>query len=260
MPEPIECKLMDINTRDIYVDALGQRDVNRRRAQFNKIMREFDPNLVQPVCVALIDGKYYCFDGQMTMKVLKARNSDQDLRVKCRVYNGMTKADAADMFIKQRGTVSPLTMADKIRVKANYGDRKAIDFQRITERNGLEISWNRSRSKNSVVAVATLWDEFILFNDNDLYGSYIRVIRDSWNGDPRGCSSQILKGLGLFMRTYKGQVKEETLIKKLHPKNPAEITRNAQADRTSGARKYAVQILLAYNYGCQEKNRLPNLL
>lgn len=36
--------------------------------------------------------------------------------------------------------------------------------------------------------------------------------------------------------------------------------RDAQADRTSGARKYAVQILLAYNYGQREENRLPNLL
>lgn len=260
MANKIEYQMLDINTRDIQVDELGQRDVNRRRSQFNKIMRTFDPNLVQPISVALIDGKYYCFDGQMTMKVLKAKNAGRDLCVKCRVYNGMTKMDAADMFINQRGTVSRVTLTDQIRVKGNYGDKKAIDFQRITENNGLEISWTGNKAKNAVVAVSTLWNEFNAINDNELYGSYIRIIKQSWNGDPSGAQSQILKGLGLFVRTYKGQFKEDVCIMKLSKKLPNDIIRDAQADRTTGARKYAVQILLAYNFGQREENRLPNLL
>lgn len=260
MPKKIEYQMLDINTRDILVDELGQRDVNRRRAQFNKIMRTFDPNLVQPISVALIDGKYYCFDGQMTMKVLKARNAGRDLCVKCRVYNGMTKMDAAEMFINQRGTTSRVTLTDQIRVRGNYGDQKAIDFQRITENNGLEISWTGNKAKNTVVAVSTLWNEFNSINDNDLYASFIRIIKQSWNGDPSGAQAQILKGLGLFVRTYKGQYVEDVLIKKLGTKRPVDIIRDAQADRTSGARKYAVQILLAYNFGQREENRLPNLL
>ncbi len=260
MANKIEYQMLDLNTRDILVDELGQRDVNRRRAQFNKIMRTFDPNLVQPVSVALIDGKYYCFDGQMTMKVLKAKNAGRDLCVKCRVYNGMTKMDAADMFIHQRGTTSRVTLTDQIRVRGNYGDEKARDFQKITENNGLEISWTGNKAKNTVVAVSTLWNEYISMNDNDLFGSFVRIIKQSWNGDPSGCQAQILKGLGLFVRTYKGQYKEDVCIAKLSKKIPNDIIRDAQADRTSGARKYAVQILLAYNYGQREENRLPNLL
>lgn len=260
MAKPINYQMLDINTKDIFVDELGQRDVNSRRSQFNKIMRTFDEKLVQPVSVALIDGKYYCFDGQMTMKVLKARNADRDLCVKCRVYNGMTKMDAANMFINQRGTTSKVTIANKIRVLGNYGDQMAIDFQRITENNGLEISWKGNKSKNSVVAVSTLWAEFNSFKDNDLYASYIRVIRQAWNGDPSGSQAAILKGLGFFFRTYKNQIKEERLISKLSTRHPNEIVRDAQADRTSGPRKYAVQILLLYNKGARESERLPNLL
>lgn len=172
MAQKIEVQLLDLNTKDILIDDLGQRDVNRRRAQFNKIMRTFDPNLVQPISVALIDGKYYCFDGQMTMKVLKARNAGRD----------------------------------------------------------------------------------------HLYASYIRVIKQSWHGDPPGAQAQILRGLGLFMRTYKGQFKEDVLIDKLQKKHPNDIVRDAQVDRSSGARKYAVQILLTYNFSQREQNRLPNLL
>lgn len=260
MPKAIEYQLQDINTRDIVVDDLGQRDVNRRRAQFNKIMREFNPNLVQPISVAQIDGKYYCFDGQMTMKVLKAKNADRDLCVKCRVYRGMTKLDAANMFINQRGIVSKVNLADKIRVKANYGDERAIAFQQTTEKNGMEISWTGNTSKNSIVAVSTLWDEFIMFNDDETFGSFIRVIKGAWDGDPAGSQAKILKGLGLFMRSYKGQAQEEILIQKLRTVLPSDIVRNASADRTTGARKYAVQILWVYNKSLREDKRLPNIL
>lgn len=260
MPKAFEFETKSLNTKDIVVDELGQRDVERRRAQFNKIMRAFDPNLVQEIEVALIDGKYYCFNGQMTRKVLIARNGGKDLCARCKVYHGMTKLDAAMMFIKQRGIVSTVDITDTIRVMANYGDRDAVDFIRVTESNGLNISWTKSKCKNAVVAVSTLFNEFKAFNDNEAYGQYVRVIKGAWNGDPDGQRAQILRGLSLFMRTYKGQAREEVLINKLKAKLPMDIIRDAQADRSSGARKYAVQILNTYNFGQREANRLPNLL
>lgn len=260
MANKIDCRLADINTRDILVDEKGQRDVNRRKTQFAKIMREFDQNLVQPISVAQIDGRFWCFDGQMTMKVLKAKNGGRDLNVKCRVYRGMTKLDAAMMFTKQRGITSNVTPAEKIRVLVNYGDESAVDFLRTTEWNGLEISWNGSSSRNAVVAVSSLWDEYVAFNDSDMYGSFIRVIRGAWDGDPAGAQSKILKGVGLFMRTYKGQFREDILIQKLKLTTPDEIIRNAKSDRSQGARKYAVQVLLLYNTKQRVEKRLPNLL
>lgn len=76
-----EFEYKQLSTKEIVVDEKGQRNVNNRNAQFRKIMREFNPLLVNDIKVALIDGKYYCFDGQMTMKVLKARNGGKDLMV-----------------------------------------------------------------------------------------------------------------------------------------------------------------------------------
>ena len=70
------------------------------------------------------------------------------------------------------------------------------------------------------------------------------------------------------------QPKKASVLEKLHryqqegrqqpkrsvKKKSMDIVRDAQVDRTSGARKYAVQILLAYNFAQREANRLPNLL
>lgn len=255
-----EYKIQNINTKDIIVDELGQRDVERRKAQFSKIMRTFNPSLVQDICVAFIDGKYYCFDGQMTRKVLIARNGDKDLSVRCKVYCGMTKMDAAMMFIKQRGTVSNVNMSDKIRVLSNYGDKDAIDFIRVTEANGLYISWTGVKSKGAVIAVSTLFSVFKDLNDLKLYALLIRAIAKAWNGDPDSTRAQILKGMALFIKTYKGQINEDILVNHLAEIDPNELIRNASADRTSGARKYAVQIWMAYNKRLREDRRLPNLL
>lgn len=253
-------KVQSINTKDIIVDDMGQRDVELRKAQFNKIMRTFNPNLVQDLSVAFIDGKYYCFDGQMTRKVLIVQNGGKDLAVRCKVYCGMTKMDAAEMFLSQRGTVSNVDMTDKIRVMANYGDQDAVNFIRVTEENGLYISWRRQKARGAVLAVSTLFDVFKSFNDLNAYGQYIRVIKNAWNGDPNSTKQQILRGLAVFCQTYRGQYDEERLTSHLSLKDPNEIIRNASVDRTNGPRKYAMQILYSYNEGSRGGNRLPVLL
>lgn len=250
----------ELNTKQIIVDEMGQRDVEQRKAQFHKIMRTFNPLLVNDVKVALIDGKYYCVDGQMTMKVLKARNKGKDLCVKCKVYTGLTLMDAAEMFVNQNGTVSKVDFVDKLRVLNNYGDRDAVDFVRVTESNGLEIAWKKTRSRNAIQAVSTAFRIFKEFNSLDDYGKFIRVIKGAWGGEPVSLRSEILNGVALFMKTYKGKFKEAILIEKLRAKLPMDIIRDAQADRSSGNRKYAVQVLLAYNVRLREENRLPNQL
>lgn len=249
----------NINTKDIIVNINGQRDVERRNAQFNKIMREFDPNLVQDISVAFIDGKYQCIDGQMTRKVLIAKNGGKDLNVRCKVYNGLTEMDAAMMFTKQRGVVSPVDKTDIIRVEANYGKKAPMDFIRVTEANGLFISWKRQKGKNAIVAVSTLYDIFQDFDDNEEYASFIRVLKRSWDGDPKSLCRQILSGMAFFYKTYWGKFDEERLIRQMQSVNPMTIIRNAEVDRSSGPRKYAYQILLKYNERAT-RAALPNSL
>lgn len=255
-----EYTIQEVNTEDIVVDELGQRDVNRRQAQFKKIMETFDPNLVQDISVALIDGVYYCFDGQMTRKVLIAQNDGHHLPVRCKVYKGMTKADAAMMFVKQRGITSPVDVTDKLRVLANYDDKEAMAFINLTEENGLSISWTRNRSKGAVVAVGTLFKIYQAYQDKEDYAALVRIISNSWGGDTESTRQQILRGLDHFLKCYKGLYSESILTTKLSEVSPKEIIRNAEIDRTMGSRKYAVQILQIYNQRMHEKNRLPNLL
>lgn len=257
----VDRKREKINTKDIIVNPLAQRDVESRKAQFNKIMRTFDPDLVNPVKLAVINGKHYCFDGQMTMKVLKARNKGKDLAINCECYYGLTELDMANLFVQQNGTVSKVKEADKLRVMANFGDEESVAIVNLTERNGLEISWNGGKRKNAIIAVSTLRDVFREINGlgcPDVFGEFIRVVKEAWDGDPDSLASKILYGVGIFVKTYYGQYDHDRLVKKLREKLPKDIIRDAQIDRSSGMRKYAVQILQVYNGSL--RNPLPNKL
>ena len=258
-----EVKYQKINTRDIIINPLAQREVDARKAQFNRIMRDFNPDLVNPIKVALINGKYYCFDGQMTMKVLKERNGGKDLCTECKVFYGLTDMDMAELFVKQNGTSAPVKFVDKVRVQKNFGDPEMVDFVRQTEANGLEIAWKNSRSRNAVNAVSSLfkcYKELIPTQGKpeDQYGEFVRVIKAAWDGDQLSLRAQILRGVSLFMKTYVNQYDAERLIKKLREVHPDKIIRDASVDRSRGDRKYAVMVLNIYNGSL--RNPLPNLL
>ena len=255
----LEIQRREINTKDILIDPKAQRDVEARNYQFNKIMRTFDPALVNDIKVAFINGRFYCFDGQMTMKVLKARNGGKDLPVMCKVYMGLTDMDMANLFVNQNGTVSNVKMADKIRVLRNFGDPEMVDFCKRTENNGLYISWTGAVGKNTVAAVSALLKIYRYFGDSkDRYDEFICTVRDAWGGEPDSLRSQILWGVAMFLNTYWGQIDVQRLVKRLSSQRPIDIIRDAGVDRSSGNRKYAVQVLQIYNFGLG--NKLTNLL
>lgn len=258
---PITCEKQEmmINTKDILINPDAQRDVEQRKYQFNKIMRTFNPALVQPIKVGLVNGKYYCFDGQMTMKVLKAKNHGRDLPVKCTVFLGLTEHDLAYLFVQQIGTCSAVKLADKLRVLRHYGEPEIVDFCKRTEDNGLVISWKGEKGKYTVTAVSALLKIYRDFGtDKWKYDEFVSIVRDAWNGDPDGLRSQILWGVALFVKTYWGMFESARLVKRLASQRPIDIIRDAAVDRSSGNRKYGVQVLTVYNFGLG--NKLPNLL
>ena len=248
-----------INTKDIIVDELGQRDVDRRRAQFNRIMKSFDPLKVNDLKVALIDGKFYCFDGQMTKKVLIAKNKGKDLEVPCRIYHGLTKLEVSNLFCSQNENKSPVQVSDMIRVKANYGDQDCIDFMRYTEKSGVDISWKHIRSKNSITAVSTAFECFLRFKDKNKYAEMLNVMKTAWNGLDEAFDARLIKGMTELYCAYP-ELDGDRLAKKLSLVRPTDIIRDAQIDRSSGARKYAVIIIQHYNRGARENVRLANKL
>ena len=251
-----EWEVMKINSRFITVDPDGQRPLSKREGQIRKILKNFNPDLVQLISVAAIDGKYYCFDGQLTTEVLRRRNGGEDLPVWCRVFKDMTRKECAELFLEQRGIVAKVTMDDKLRVLYNMDDPDTVRMHDLTIENGLAVNWTPDGNRNHVIgATAALKNEFDAFDDDAKYAMFCRIVSNAWGNSINQVDGNLLKGLGLFLRTY--SVSETDLTHKLSLKLPIELRRNAAVDSSPGIKKYAIQILNAYNFK-RSRGALPN--
>lgn len=248
-----------VNTKDIEVDEWGQRDVEKRKSQFDKIMKHFNKYLVNELKLALIDGHYFCFDGQMTMKVLIAKNGGKHLPVDCKVYHGLTLFDISELFCDQGGIQSPVRPIDKIRVRAYYGDADCMGFLRATEKAGLDLAWSGYKSQNTITAVATAFKSYMQFKDKDRYADMLRSLKEAWPEDKHNVDAKILKGATMFYTTYE-TADPDRFATKLSVTRPVDLMRDAEVDRTKSERKYAVQMLHYYNRNARDVSRLPNVL
>lgn len=260
-----EKRLMDINTKDIIVDTLGQRDVENRQKEFKNMVDDFYPDLPEPVDLSFVNGKYYCYDGQMRIKVYKFLNDGKDLTIPAMVIFGLTLKETADLFIMKNDPTTHIStkLYERIIVMANYGDQESLDFVRTVERNGFRIDKAKEDTDNNLVriqATKALWDEYEACENLSDFDNFLHVLYNGFLNDPMQTNNKIIKGLGLFMRTYKGMFDMNTLIKSLSKVRISDIIRDAEADKSTGSRKYAVRILGIYNHGLHKQNKLQNIL
>ena len=245
----------DINTKLLCVDPLYQRKVDMRRvAQMNK---DFRPEIVDPIKVSFREGKYWIFDGQHTAELLKLRNRGNDLPVECKVFYGLTWLDECELFLLQRGISRAVGMEDKYKARFNRGDKDVVAMVNIAQDLGIRVDFTKTKGNNRICALTTLDRIFTGLGDDD-YREMLSIIRDAWDGDATSFSAEILKGMYIFFKTYKGQFNKKRLISQLHSVSPTVIIREGKASTSPGFSKYARQILNVYNF--RTKIRLPDLL
>ena len=245
----------DINTKLLCVDPLYQRKVDMRRvAQMNK---DFRPEIVDPIKVSFREGKYWIFDGQHTAELLKLRNRGNDLPVECKVFYGLTWLDECELFLLQRGISRAVGVEDKYKARFNRGDKDVVAIVNIAQDLGIRVDFTKTKGNNRICALTTLDRIFTGLGDDD-YREMLSIIRDAWDGDATSFSAEILKGMYIFFKTYKGQFNKKRLISQLHSVSPTVIIREGKASTSPGFSKYARQILNAYNF--RTKIRLPDLL
>lgn len=245
-----------MNTKMLTVDPSYQRDVDMARVR--KMVKEWNPCLVHPVKVSKRNGKYFIFDGQHTSEALKLRNKGYDTQIWCQVFNGLTWLDEVELFLAQNGNSRAVKMNDKFRARMNAGDEDVVKMVRTAESLGIIIDFKGSKAYNKIVALTTLARIF----KNTTDGEYVRIlklIRDTWGGVPESYSSEILKGVYIFVKAYGDDFKDSAFIKRLGSISPTVIIREAKASAAPGDSKYARQILAVYNQNTRS-GRLPDKL
>lgn len=239
-----EYEYKQVNTRDIFVDPLYQRDLNNGKV--GKIVREWNPYLVNAVKVSYREGKLWVFDGQHTIAAIKSKHNGRDCMVDCKVFYGLTRLDEMELFIAQNGASTAVQTIEKFRALFNNGDKEIVHMVRTCERIGFIVDFKRGQANGRIVAVSALYKAYKTLDEKDFI-DMLSIIKDAWNGVPESVSAEILGGMTRFYSAYKGSFNRSRLVRELSKNSPLAIIRDGRVTASGGNLRYARVILGIYN-------------
>lgn len=235
---------LQVNSKEIQSDQEYQRAVDMKRV--NSIVSQFNPDLVNPAKVSFRDGKYYVFDGQHTIAALRLRNGNKDLLVDCKVYQGLSQQQEAELFAKQNGISKAVQSIAKFKALYTSGDVDICDFHKLTNSSGIRMDFTTGTAENKISACSKAYNIYKKLLPSD-YFTVLNMIKDTWNGIKESLTTEILGGVFVFYKTYKTEFSYKTFVSQLSKISPLVIVRDGKVFTTGGDERYAKQILIAYN-------------
>ena len=228
----------------LTVSGVYQRVLNNDRVK--KIIAAFNPNLVNPIKVSHRDDKYFVFDGQHTLAVLKLRNGNLNLMVSCKIFEGLSEADEANLFAEQNGVSRNVESIGKFKARYVAGDVDVIEMIELTNKSGLYINFSKGKVPNRITSVSKAYKIFKSVSASD-YIEILSIVKESWGGSIESLTNEILGGIYLFHIKYKGKYNRELLINQLSRVSPLVIKREGKAYSVGGDLRFATQIFNIYN-------------
>lgn len=231
-----------------------------RKAHGDRIAADLDLNKLGYPIINHRDGIYWVVDGQHRIYALKENGfGDKDV-LDCEVYEGLTDAETADIFLG-RDARKPIPLYDKFHVSCTAGRKRERDIQRAVEANGQKIGRNRSDGISAVGALGTVYDR----SGDVVLGQVVRAINVGFGGDPMAFDRAVIEGLGLVFNRYNGRTNEKDLGARLSDlrQGARELLRKAEAIRvrTGNQKKQCVAAAVVdiYNRGKapRDPHRLP---
>lgn len=248
--------------RELHTDRLTsglpyQRPVNQK--EVDRLIREWDERLLEPVIVSFRDGKFYVVDGQHRISAMRKMNGRNGIMVNCKVYSGLTYEQEAALCYKLDKAKKRLSLSQSTNALAESGeDAEIMEIRQLTENCGFVWALGKSRGKTGeIVSTRALVNAYRLLGG----AAFVRMMNllwDTWEGDPRSLTAAILSGIALFVKTYDTEINDKNFVSRLSQADPDEINRRGRADfsTSSVALRYARVILDKYN-GQRGGRKLP---
>jgi hypothetical protein len=231
-----------------------------RKAHGDRLAAELDLNKIGLPVINHRDGIFWVLDGQHRVYALKQFGFKDADTLTCEVYEGLTDAEMADIFLGRddRRAVSPY---DKFHVACTAGRKRENDIRRVVESNGLKIA--QQREDNCISAVGSLGNVYDRCGDVVL-GQVIRTLKNAYAGEPASFDRSLIEGVGLIYNRYNGRTNEKDLASRLAATSVRSLIRRAESQRErTGNQKsqcIAATIVDIYNKGVgpRAKDRLPS--
>lgn len=240
---------------DTEVSPLAQREFKQWRV--DHLVANFDPEQIGTPVVNHRDGKYFIIDGQHRIAAMRAVGWG-DQSVECEVYEDLTEAQEAEMFLKRNDTLA-VTAFDKFRISVRAGRRPEIDVERIIRDQGLRVARKGPGAIRSPATLVKVYQnhggQVLTAAIGTAYAAY---------GD-LGLESRVIHGLGLMLSRYTdGTVDLERLATKLGELHLGVdgLIQAAWKIREKSGTAFTVSIAAAavdaYNTGLSARKRLPS--
>lgn len=178
----------------VIVDEGYQRDMSEKWVADRSTPETFRPHLFGVITLSERKGtggrRLACFDGQHRTKM--ARNMQFET-VPALVYQGLTRAQEAQLFADLQGERRGMHSVDKFRAQLVGGDPVAKDIERLALAGGFSIS--KKGGPYVITAPAAVTSIYNL--SPELLEATLWVIAEAWRGDmPTG---SVVRAVGRFM-------------------------------------------------------------
>lgn len=244
-----------VNSKFICVDEDYQRVLSHDEVK--KIIAELDPNVERMPRVSYRCGKYYVFEGQHTVAMLKELNDQKDLDIECEVNYGMTKRDEAKLFAKQNGYSRRLKVSETMKGNLTGGDEDTQKFKDLVESVGFICDFeNAWAGEGRLICFKAAFGIYKQVGGPDRLREILEIIKGAWGMNSDGLRGQLVCGLNIVIRDNPETFDKKRMIEKLSRVSPLQIFRDGRAQVKGGNKRFAVEIARAYNSNLRKGTKL----
>jgi len=222
----------------------------------NKLIREWDDRLLEPIAVSVRDGRFHVVDGQHRLVALKKMNGGKDVVVACRIYTGLTYKQEAELCFKLDRAKKRLTLAQSTNALVESNTNPRInEIRKLVGKNGFTWALGGSTGKDyEIVATRALISAYDLLGA-PAFSRMLALLNRTWKGNPCSLSGVFLSGMALFVKTYEAEFKDHIFVKRLSGIEPAAITQRSKTDYTTNKASLRVARLLMAKYNAGRGGR-----
>jgi hypothetical protein len=229
-----------------------------QRPWANKLASIWNPAVLLAAIVSKReDGRYYLLDGQHSTKVAVDKHGP-DFERHCMVYEGLTRAEEAALFLAANRDRKAVRPVDNFRVALTAGDELVTRINNEVESCGLTVTGSTSANQigavQAVVAVGT--------KREGLLPKVLNTLAAAWTKDRTTWDNMAIRAVGMVIDTNWDTVQLDRLARTLQKAPVGHWKMHAVRMTTSGGGSnsrslpLAENIVTAYNSGLRDRKKM----
>ena len=238
-----------------------QRRVDEKNVE--RLIREWDDRLLEPLVVSFREEKYNLADGQNRCSALRKMNGGKDVMVLCRVFYGLSYEEEAELYYRLNMGTRPLTTSQSTLALMESGTNAEInDISHILCSEGFLWALDtRTVRDHSITATRAVINAYRMLG-RDAFRRMFRLMEETWQGEPDSITATMISGMALFVKKFETEFSDDTFQRHFSVIDPVEIIRRSKVDfSTSNVGLRCARVLLEkYNAGLRRSGKIRGSL